>query len=455
MNKETSGKIKNWIYYYKWYVVVGVLLLLFAVRYIAGIFGVAEPHPDLQAAYVGRHVLSEETITALQDLLASKADDYNSDGRVLVTVHQYLTSDESGAVEAQQNASAAEISLVGDIDGCESYLFFLEDPEQFQLEWQILANADGNPPSADDYSVEGKVVPIADLLPDLSAVATDSDREVLSSLMVGRRCFYTEKTCENAASLAAMWDASMQNSQLIEAVGEAVSGDGSEADVTSTTGAEDAVGNGSGSAANGSGSDKASSTGNGPDTSNAVDAANTAGEETNSDDSTEIPLPEADENGMFVVGNNISAPHDWDQMTLNEYNEALAANGFYYATWTSGTPSKITNSEGEEALLYPIQLYMITYEGTNPDDAGSKASGWLAQARKNYKITNETTYAANGREYVILEYTNTDSSNPYAQGCSAFLTSADETAICAELVSVERQDGELLGLLTSFLDMVK
>ena len=435
MNKETSGKIKNWIYYYKWYVVVGVLLLLFVVRYIAGIFGVAEPHPDLQAAYVGRHVLSEETITALQDLLASKADDYNGDGRVLVTVHQYLTSDETGAVEAQQNASAAEISLVGDIDGCESYLFFLEDPEQFQLEWQILANSDGNPPSADDYSVAGKVVPIADLLPDLSAVATDSDREVLSSLMVGRRCFYTDKTCENAESLAAMWNASIQNSQLVEAVGEAVSGDAA--------------------GANDSGSDEANSTDNSAATSNAVDADNNAGEETNDDDSTEIPLPEADENGMFVVGNNISAPHDWGQMTLNEYNEALAANGFYYATWTSGTPSKITNSEGEEALLYPVQLYMITYEGTNPDDAGSKASGWLAQARKNYKITKETAYAANGREYVILEYTNKDSSNPYAQGCSAFLTSEDETAICAELVSVERQDGELSGLLTSFLDMVK
>lgn len=441
MNKETKGKIKNWIYYYKWYVIGGILLLLFAVRYIAGIFGVAEPHPDLQAAYVGRHVLSEETITALQDLLAARAGDYNGDGKVLVTVHQYLTSDEAGIAEAQQSASAAEISLVGDVDGCESYLFFLEEPEQFQIEWQILANADGTAPSADDYSVEGKVVPIADFLPDLSVITADADREALSSLMVGRRCFYTEKTCENAEALASMWDDMLHQSSLITAAGDAVAGDGAQTEA--------------GAAGNVSDADMTNSVGNGTDASNAVDASNKPSNKADEEDSVEIPLPEADENGMFIVGNNISAPHDWDQMALNEYNEALAANGFYYATWTSGTPSTITNSEGEEALLYPAQLYMITYEGTNPDDAGSKAVGWLAQARKSYKITKETTYTANGREYVILEYTYKDSSNPYAQGCSAFLTSEDETAICAELVSVDPQDGTLSDLLKSFLDAVK
>lgn len=422
MDKERGKRVKNWIYYNKWYVVAGVLILLFAIRYIAGILGVAEPHPDLQAAYVGRHVLSDETITALQDLLASKAGDFNGDGKVLVTVHQYLSSDETDIAEAQQSASAAEISLVGDIDGCESYLFFLEDPEQFQIEWQILADEGGNPPAADDYSVEGKVTPLTDFLPDLHTVAAEEDRDALSSLMVGRRCFYTEKTCENAEALASMWDAVVRGSGMIESVGDAASSESS------------------GSASN----DPA--------------AASNGSNSTNSDKKTDnetVPLPEADENGMFVVGNNISAPRDWEQMALNEYNEALAANGFYYATWTSGTPSAITNSEGEEALLYPVQLYLITYEGTDPDDAGSKASGWLAQARKNYKITNETTYTANGREYVILEYTYKDSSNPYAQGCSAFLTSADKTAICAELVSVDPQDGTLLAQLKSFLDRVK
>lgn len=434
MNKEASDRIKNWIYYYKWYVVVGALLLLFAVRYIAGIFGVAEPQPDLQAAYVGPHVLSEDTITALQDQLASKAGDFNGDGKVLVTVHQYLTSDETGAVEAQQNASAAEISLVGDIDGCESYLFLLEDPEQFQLEWQILADSDGNPPDASDYSLKGKAVPIADFLPDLSAAAIDSDREAISSLMVGRRCFYTDKKCENADALAAMWNEWTQNSQKNIATGDAgtENGNSTAGSVHSETGAS----NPNSSAGSDSGAANLSSS-------------------YDSEDSTTIPLPEADENGMFIVGNNISAPHDPGQLALNEYNEALAANGFYYATWTSGIPSKITNSEGEDALLYPVQLYMLTYEGTNSDDAGSKAAGWLAQARKNYKITSETIYKANGREYAVLEYTPKDSSNPYAKGCSAFLTSEDETAICAELVSVDAQDTALPATLKSFLDAVK
>lgn len=410
MNKETSGKIKNWIHYYKWYVVVCFLLLIFAVRYIAGILGVAEPRPDLQAAYVGRHVLSQETIDVLRDLLASKAGDYNGDGKVLVTVHQYLTSDESGADEAQQNASAAEITLIGDIDGCESYLFLLEDPEQFQIEWQILADKNGNPPGAADYSVEDKVVPIADLLPDLGAVTTGEDLDVLSSLMVGRRCFFTDKKCENADALASMWENTIHSSEMMADMGNALS--------------EDSSGS----------------------------VADSNDHET---DGNKFPLPAADESGMFIVGNNICAPHDFDRLSLSEYNEALAANGFYYATWTSGTPSPITNSEGDEALLYPLQLYMITYEGTGSEDAGSKAAGWLAQARKNYRITNETAFSANGREYVILEYTPADSSNPYARGASAFLTSAGETAICAELLSVGSDDRSLGELLQSFLMELK
>ena len=406
MNRKTSDRIRNWIYYYKWYVVIGVLLLLFAVRFIAGVLGVAGRHPDLQAAYVGRHVLSRDTVDALQDIIAGKAGDYNSDGKVIVTVHQYLTSDENSAAEALENASAAEVSLVGDIEGCESYLFFLEDPDQFQIEWQILADESGNPPDAADYSVDGKTVPLSDLFPDLSAVTDGTDRDVLSSLAVGRRCFYTDKKCENADALAAMWDNSIRQSEMIAEMGSAVSESSSDS-------AEDST-------------DK-------------------------EEDSTEIPLPRADENGMFVIGNSITAPHDFDRMTLSEYNEALAASGFYYATWTSGTPTGITNSDGDEALLYPLQLYVITYEGTNADDAGSKSAGWLAQARKNYRITNESSFSYGGLDFTVLEYTPKDPSNPYARGASAFLTSEGETSVCAELLSTGSEGSPLNRLLRSFL----
>lgn len=424
MSQATRDRIKNWIYYNKWYVAACVLLLLFLIRYIAGILGIAEPHPDLQAAYVGRHVLTKETITQLQDLLAEKAGDYNNDGKVLVQVRQYLTSDENGAAEAQQNAAAAEISLAGDIDGCDSYLFLLEDPEQFQIEWQLLADENGNPPEASDYTVDKKVIPLTDFLPDLSVITNNTDRETISSLYVGRRCFYTDKTCENIKFLAAMWNTAVNNADMMATA----------KDAASDSGAAQSAADSSGPAA-----------GKDAEPSDKKEA-----DQADDPDSDEIPLPAPDENGMFSVGNNIYAPHSLGDMTLNEYNEALSANGFYYATWTSGDPSAITNSEGEAALLYPRQLYMITYEGTNSSDAGSKAVGWLAAAKKNYRVTEEYAFSAAGREYTILEYTFADASNPYAQGVSAFITSENETALCAELVSTDENDS-LRTLLESFL----
>lgn len=416
MQKDTSSRIRNWIYYYKWYVVIGVLLLIFAIRYAAGLLGITGLHPDLQAAYVGCHVLSRDTVSQLEALLAEKAGDYNKDGKVIVKVHQYLTSSESGATEAQQNASAAEISLVGDINGCESYLFLLEDPEQFQIEWQILADESGNPPEASDYTVDKKVLPLTNILPDLSSIAADGDREVLSSLLAARRCFFTEKLVENAKDLAFLWNRMTGSTSLPAYAGGTVDN-----------------------------SDSLSETGSGGASPEAASSGSASSRD------IDTPLPEADENGKFIVGNTISAPYRFSGLTLNEYNEALAANGFYYATWIIGEPSSITNSDGENALLYPLQLYMVTYEGTDPADAGSKASGWLAAARKNYTITSERTFSAAGREYTLLEYIFTDASSPFVQGASAFLTSEGETAVCAELLSVEDKGNFLRETLESFL----
>lgn len=449
MSDNTRKRIKNWIYYNKWYVAACVLLLIFTIRYIAGIFGIAEPHPDLQAAYVGRHVLTKETVTQLQDLLAQKAGDYNNDGKVLVEVRQYLTSDESGAAEAQQNAMASEVSLSGDIDSCDSYLFLLEDPEQFQIEWQLLADENGDPPASSDYTVDKKVIPLSQLLPDLSTIADETDRETISSLYMGRRCFYTEKTCENAEALAAMWDSVVKNSALITAAG------GASSDASAPAGGDSQAAQAASQAAGGGSQTEEAASHTAGGASSAESAAQSGAGQAGDADSAAIPLPTPDEKGMFTVGNNISAPHSLGDMTLNEYNEALSANGFYYATWTSGEPSSITNSEGEAALLYPRQLYMVTYEGTNASDAESKAVGWLAAAKKNYKVTSESSFSAGGREYTILEYTFPDASNPYAQGVSAFISSQSRTAVCAELVSTDPGDASLRPLLESFLSSLK
>lgn len=83
----------------------------------------------------------------------------------------------------------------------------MEDPAAVQLDWQILAEADGSCPKPTDYTVENKVVPLSDLTLDLSGVTAEGDLLALGRLQVGRRCFYTDRTCRYPEDLDAFWKA--------------------------------------------------------------------------------------------------------------------------------------------------------------------------------------------------------------------------------------------------------
>lgn len=202
----TRRKLQNWFYYYKWYVVIGLVLLLFFLQWAGNFLGILEKKPDVQAALILHTPVSAEAVSVLEDSLAQYAGDYNHDGRVKVTVHTYLAAEDTASAETIESASASEISLVGDINDCESYLFIMDQPETVQLAWQILADADGGCPAPTDYSVEGKVVPVRNLPLDLSGIEDEEERVYFEDLWLGRRCFYTEKTCRYPEDLSALWD---------------------------------------------------------------------------------------------------------------------------------------------------------------------------------------------------------------------------------------------------------
>lgn len=212
-----SQKRKNWWYYYKWYVIIGVILSAALIHLVGSSLGLFTKSPDLQIAYVGALVLPEDTVTALEQVFATLIDDYNRDGEVIVQVNQYTGNSNAEDVEASYYQYASEITLVTDISSCESYLFLLEDPQNFQREFQILAEPDGSCPGAADYSVDGKVIRWAEC-PLLSSAnlgsytilaagqeITGSSQELLSGLCLGRRCFYNDKTTDNREACDSLW----------------------------------------------------------------------------------------------------------------------------------------------------------------------------------------------------------------------------------------------------------
>lgn len=213
-----SEKFKNWWHYRKWYVIIGVVLLVSACSLIGNALGLFTKSPDLQIAYVGKAALPQDTINAIEQIFTSLAEDYNEDGEIIVQINQYVGDSQTTDAEAAYYQYASEVTLIGDISAVESYFFLMDDPQTFQQEYQLLASPDGSCPNQADYSATDKVILWSGcpLLSEAEAgsytetvagqTITGNNQEVLADLYLGRRCFYTDKTTDNTDECSALWD---------------------------------------------------------------------------------------------------------------------------------------------------------------------------------------------------------------------------------------------------------
>ena len=187
---------KNWWYYNKWLVIGGIAGAVILIDLFRTMTGMKEIHPDTRIAFLSDTRYSEEAIATLQDALAQYADDYNNDGRTYVEVRQFFLPENPTAKEQMYASYASEITLVSDMEECDSFLFIVPDPDAFQKAFEILSLPDGNLPQ--DFS-EGMSCVFA--LKDLEAFhaeTIDKDlRSYLDTLYIGRRGFWTDKTSEN------------------------------------------------------------------------------------------------------------------------------------------------------------------------------------------------------------------------------------------------------------------
>ena len=210
--------MKNWWYYHKWYVIIGMILLGIAIDLIGSALGLFTKSPDLQIAYVGKSPLPQDTASALQEVFTVLIEDFNHDGKVIVQINQYISNSSTTDVDTAYYQYASEITLIGDISDCESYLFLMEDPQAFQREYQLLAVPDGSCPDEKDYSVEDKVIVWADcpILTEMELgsysemtmgqTATGSNQDLLAGFSLGRRCFYTDNVTDNLQDCSDLWD---------------------------------------------------------------------------------------------------------------------------------------------------------------------------------------------------------------------------------------------------------
>lgn len=174
-------KAKNWWYYHKWQLLLCVVALAAVGDLVWHTLGVGVIKPDYHVAYVGETALPEDTVTAVEQALSSLGQDVNGDGKVAVSVIQYVEPKQATEEAAGYRASA-KIRLMADLETWESSLFLLEDPEAFQRMYGVLAGGDGTYAGQKDYTVYRW----SDC-PALAERQTKEEAPLLSELYLGRR----------------------------------------------------------------------------------------------------------------------------------------------------------------------------------------------------------------------------------------------------------------------------
>ena len=91
---------RNWWHYHKWHVLAAAVVVLIAVNWAWNVLTLV--HPDYQIAYVGSIPLSAGDGAIWETQLAALGTDCNEDGKVVVQLNQYLTT---------QNGSDSEFAI--------------------------------------------------------------------------------------------------------------------------------------------------------------------------------------------------------------------------------------------------------------------------------------------------------------------------------------------------------
>lgn len=154
--------------------------------------------------------------------------------------------------------------------------------------------------------------------------------------------------------------------------------------------------------------------------------------------------------GWVTVGGvvGVDAPEGMDS---RENNEALAANGMYYATWSMGEAEPYTNEDGEEAELYGAQVYLLLGRYRSAREAENTLAQWKDMASLNYAIESTVEETHNGVDFTVITYTFESEANPYARGASAFGVYGN-CAVSVELTCQEDFGEDATQLLARFLD---
>lgn len=124
-------KLEHIWYYYKWYIVVGAMILSVVASFISERMSMVEP--DWKIGLVTSQYVSEAERQALSARFSQVLPDRDGDGEILVDVMFYQY--DGNTMEAENTASfmASAVQLAADLQNRES-VYYLTDVPQLLLE---------------------------------------------------------------------------------------------------------------------------------------------------------------------------------------------------------------------------------------------------------------------------------------------------------------------------------
>lgn len=138
-------------------------------------------------------------------------------------------------------------------------------------------------------------------------------------------------------------------------------------------------------------------------------------------------------------------------MTARENNDALAASGMYYATWSIGAAEPYVNEDGQEAQIYDAQICLLLAGYDAAGKAEDSAAEWLELASGRYAVEGTSAETYNGQSFTVITCAYDSETNPYAGGASAFGVYRNY-AINVELSCREGFNGNVQEILADFLE---
>lgn len=125
-----STKLKNFWFYHKNHVLIGLAALL-VLAYL-GIQKAGTIQPDYHIGLVRAVPCTDQELQALESRFTAAGTDVNGDGEILVKLHTYYVDLADDAPDAGVNNAEVVQALDADLIGSMSGIFLLEDVETFQ-----------------------------------------------------------------------------------------------------------------------------------------------------------------------------------------------------------------------------------------------------------------------------------------------------------------------------------